>query len=378
MALHAAVDADKNTFLEAPDLLRELPREIVPAAQLMPSLAPRERREDPAHVRLLAETDGRSDPILVHRPTMRVIDGAHRLSAALMRGRTEVVVQFFDGSEAEAFVLSVQLNVRHGLPLTLDERKAAARRIVGSHPHWSDRVIAQRTGLSAKTVGKVRRTGEAPGQGVRVGGDGRARPISTIEGRRSAAALLAAHPEISLRELSRRAGLSVGTVRDVRERLSRGEDPIPERLRGDRRQPVVRAVPPAVTAAPRGRVDAAVPPAEADRPQAEGARPDAGAPQVEADRPQAEPVRPDARIAGFDPVTAVRKLARDPSLRATESGRWLLRMLLATEMAQPQWEEIAEAIPSHCVPLVRAVVLKRCEDWRNLAKMGQQESEKYT
>lgn len=132
MALHAAVDADKNTFLEAPDLLRELPREIVPAAQLMPSLAPRERREDPAHVRLLAETDGRSDPILVHRPTMRVIDGAHRLSAALMRGRTEVVVQFFDGSEAEAFVLSVQLNVRHGLPLTLDERKAAARRIVGS------------------------------------------------------------------------------------------------------------------------------------------------------------------------------------------------------------------------------------------------------
>ncbi|HET6356185.1 ParB/RepB/Spo0J family partition protein [Streptomyces sp.] len=357
MTLHAAVDADKNPLLEAPDLLRELPREVVPVGQLKASLAPRERREDPAHVRLLAETEGSSDPILVHRPTMRVIDGAHRLRAALMRGRTEVEVQFFDGSEADAFVLSVQLNVRHGLPLTLDERKAAARRIISSHPHWSDRGIAQRTGLSPKTVGKVRRTGgEATDLGNRVGSDGRIRPISTVEGRRSAAALLAAHPEISLRELSRRAGLSVGTVRDVRERLNRGEDPVPERLRGEQERPAVVA-PPLVTAPPRGR---------------------AGAPQAEANHPQNEAVRAEARIAGFDPVTAVRKLARDPSLRATESGRWLLRMLLATEMAQPQWEEIAEAIPAHCVPLIRAVVLTRCEDWKNLANMVPQESEKST
>src|SRR5690606_38174012 len=92
-----------------------------------------------------------------------------------------------------------------------------------------------------------------------------------------------------------------------------------------------------------------------------------------ADRPHRE-----ARAARDTVETAsvVRKLARDPSMRATESGRLLLRMLLATEMDPAQWEEIAEAIPAHCVPLIRTVMLKRCEDWRKLASMVPHKSEK--
>jgi ParB-like chromosome segregation protein Spo0J len=315
----------------------------------MPPLSPRERQEDPAHVRLLAETDSSADPLLVHRTTMRVIDGVHRLRAAAMRGRTEITVQFFEGNEADAFVLSVQLNIRHGLPLTLDERKAATQRIIGSHPHWSDRAIAERTGLSAKTVGKVRRraSGDVPHPTSRLGRDGRARPNSSAEGRRNAAAVLAANPEISLRELSRKTGLSVGTVRDVRERLDRGQDPIPKRLRG------------AKSDAEKGGTVVVTGPQAMTVP----ARTEARAPRAE------------AGVAVIETASVVRKLARDPSLRATESGRALLRMLLATEMDRAQWDEIAEAIPAHCVPLVRAVVLKRCEDWRKLASVVPSQSE---
>lgn len=315
-------------------------------SDLMPSLSPRKQREDPAHVRMLAEVDGDTDPILVHRPTMRVIDGTHRLRAAALKGRTRVAVRFFDGDESDAFVLSVQLSIRHGLPLTLDERKAAARRIVISHPHWSDRSIAERTGLSAKTVSKVRTdvSGDAPRH--RLGRDGRLRPVSSIEGRRRAAALLTAEPQISLRELSRRTGLSVGTVRDVRDRLGRGLPPVPERLRVEEERQVTVVAPHAMTM-----------PGPNEVPTRGSSRPQAGT--------NASPGR--AEVA--ETASVVRKLVRDPSLRATESGRALLRMLMATELERTQWEQIAEAIPTHCVPLIRAVVLKRCEDWKKLASM---------
>ncbi|MFC6073303.1 winged helix-turn-helix transcriptional regulator [Microbispora bryophytorum] len=340
--------------------LRHLAWEIVPVRDLTSSLSPRKRREDPAHVRLLAETDRPFDPLLVHRPTMRVIDGVHRLRAAVLRGRSEIAVRFFDGSEADAFVLSVRLNVGHGLPLTLDERKEAARRIITSHPQWSDRGVAESTGLSAKTVAGVRRRlgGSGELQHSRVGRDGRSRPLSSVEGRRSAAALLAANSEISLRELSRKTGLSVGTVRDVRERLDRGQDPIPDRLRAREGS---GAGPRSTATSAR---DGAAPRTGAVRRAGQTRRPRDGS------RSRGE-TRPPGHAAGeaVETASVLRKLARDPSLRATESGRLLLRILLATEVGPAQWKEIAEAIPAHCLPLIRAVVLKRSEELKRLASM---------
>ena len=132
----------------------------------------------------------------------------------------------------------------------------------------------------------------------------------------------------------------MSTVRDVRQRLDRGQDPVPERLRDpEHRDRRPGASPCAGTVPARAAGAAAVPPIRAGCP---GAQP-------------------------RDTTTVVQTLVRDPSLRATESGRRLLRMLIATELESSVLAEIAEAVPAHCAPLVRAVALRRAEDWRQLA-----------
>ncbi|MEV7380714.1 ParB N-terminal domain-containing protein [Streptomyces lydicus] len=131
------------------------------------------------HARALAESVDSLPPILVHRGTMRVIDGLHRLMATEFLGRQRIDVRFFDGDEDEAFVEAVQANVAHGLPLTLAERTAAAARVVRTHAEWSDRRIAAVVGLSPKTVGAVRARSseEIPQTMARVGRDGRVRRL---------------------------------------------------------------------------------------------------------------------------------------------------------------------------------------------------------
>ena len=42
---------------------------------------------------------------------MRVIDGMHRLRAAILNGRSSIEVEFFDGSDEEAFIRAVEQNV---------------------------------------------------------------------------------------------------------------------------------------------------------------------------------------------------------------------------------------------------------------------------
>ncbi|MBZ9641723.1 ParB/RepB/Spo0J family partition protein, partial [Streptomyces sp. PSKA30] len=119
--------------------------------------SPRLGGERPEHIQLLAAAQKPLPPITVHRPTMRVIDGYHRLKAARLRGERTIAARFFDGDEAAAFVLAVKLNVTHGLPLALADRKRAAERIVVSHPQWSDRRVASVTGIAPGTVGEIRR-----------------------------------------------------------------------------------------------------------------------------------------------------------------------------------------------------------------------------
>src|SRR5947199_10633529 len=57
----------------------------LPVSSLLPGDSPRVAGENPEHVQLLAAARN-LPPILVHRSTMRVIDGMHRLRAARLRG----------------------------------------------------------------------------------------------------------------------------------------------------------------------------------------------------------------------------------------------------------------------------------------------------
>jgi ParB-like chromosome segregation protein Spo0J len=206
--------------------------------------SPRQAGENLEHIRALADVTGELPPIIVRRNDMRVIDGMHRLRAARLRGESEIAVRFFDGGDEDAFVLAVRTNVTHGLPLSLADRKSAAQQIVASHGHWSDRRIATTAGLSAATVARIRSERAEPPPVSRVGHDGRVRPVNSLERRRVARAILLAEPQLSLREVARRAGISPETARSVRSRLPEGEpEPRPDAaaiVQGLRADPALR------------------------------------------------------------------------------------------------------------------------------------------
>jgi DNA-binding NarL/FixJ family response regulator len=285
--------------------------------------SPRSSGVDAEHARALAETDLTSVPIIVHRWTMRVIDGAHRVRAAVLRGETEISARFFSGDEKNAFVLAVLANIAHGLPLSLTERKAAAARIVASHPQWSDRKIASLTGLAAKTVAATRCPTEENGQlDTRVGRDGRVRALNSVEGRRIASEIIANQPNLSLRRIAEQAGISPETVRNVRERLRRGESPIPAGRRG--KQP--------------------------------GALSEDGTPGPTP-----------SRASIVVETSVMRTLWADPSLRLTGVGRHLLRLLDLNRMLAEHWRQLADDVPPHTAGRVADVARKYAEAWQRFA-----------
>lgn len=288
---------------------------VLPLASLLPAASPRLAGEDPRHVQAIARLDSPLPPIVVHRATLRVVDGMHRLRAARLRGDERIAVRFFEGSEEDAFVHAVRANTRPGgLPLTRADRSAAAERIIRSHPHWSDRLIASAAGLAASTVASLRRrTGHpAAPTTTRTGRDGRVRPLNAADGRRRAGALIAARPEASLREIAHDAGIAVGTARDVRLRLALGQDPVPKKLRDAERRDAD------VVTSPVGAATSAV--------------------------AVATPV---AAAAAGDGSSSLSRLRMDPSLRLTEGGRVLLRLLNAHAMGGDRWRRLLEAVPAH-------------------------------
>jgi hypothetical protein len=271
---------------------------------------------------------------------MRVVDGMHRLRAAELRGEDEIEVRFIDGDEASSFVLGVSENVRHGLPLSTTDRKAAAARIIDSYPEWSDRMVASVTGLSAKTVATTRRQ---PAQDSKprarlytVGCDGRVRPRDSAQRRESARRLMTDNPGYSLRKVAQLAGISPETARDVRNRLN-----------GD-----------------RGAAD-----------------PVAQAASTKVARPAAEREAPGVRLAGSRGhgsaaagPTALRALRADPAFRSTESGRSLLRMLIALQVLEGHGDQLFDNIPVHCTDRV-ALAARACAGaWEAFAQRLDQRS----
>ncbi|MFD7087497.1 MULTISPECIES: streptomycin biosynthesis protein [unclassified Streptomyces] len=292
---------------------------------------PRTTGENLEHIRMLAGAVGEFPPIVVHRPTMRVVDGLHRLRAAELRKQEFITARMFEGDEAETFVLAVQANLAGALPLSVADRKAATARIVASHPQWSDRLIASVTGLSAKTVAEVRRkqpaaTTRRPDS--RIGRDGRVRPVDAGEKRRLASELITRNPELSLRQIAKAVGISPETARSVRNRVLRDEDP-PEREPGDAGR---TAGPP-----PRSGPD------------------DAHTRTGSGEEPQ-------------DRAAVIQRLRTDPSLRYSESGRTLLRLMEAHTLSGETWATLANCVPAHRRHAVAGAAMEYARGWRALAE----------
>lgn len=290
-----------------------------------------------AHVRRLAEAVGQLPPIIVHRPTMRIIDGTHRVYAALLNDKEEIEAEFFDGSEDEAFVQAVELNIAHGLPLTMVERKRAAARIVTRRPDLSDRAIAVSSGLSDKTVAAIRCSAATnPQPNTRRGRDGRVHPVDGSQGRRRAGQAVATRPDASLREVARLAGVSISTAKDVRDRLERGQGPL---LPGRKKTP--------------------------------DAVPSLSAPSSQMGNVSAGP-RPTDAVQNISLV--LEKLMRDPSLRFSDSGRDFLRLLQLQCMALRKLPQLTEKLPDHCMGLVMQFARQCAEEWGAAAKALQKRS----
>ncbi|GIJ63653.1 transcriptional regulator [Virgisporangium aurantiacum] len=237
---------------------------------------------------------------------------------------------------------AVEAECAVGLPLSLAEREAAAEWILVSHPHWSDRAVAAVTGLAAGTVAVIRRrrSDGAPQPPVRIGRDGRTRPLNAAAGRRLAGDFIAGHPDASLREIARAAGISVGTARDVRARISRGEDPVPVGRRG--------------ASEPAGTDPAAGVPRSRH----------SGAGDSDADRHQPAVVRSECLR---DPTVILDDLRRDPSLRFTDRGRRFLRWL-DTWAAGPLGREAhLEQLPAHCAYAVAELARSCSQRWAEFA-----------
>lgn len=195
----------------------------IPLARLRFGYSPRYEEFDRTHVDVLVGLLPRLPPILVHAPSMRVIDGVHRVIAARSAQLRTLPARLFYGTESEATVQAVVRNVAHGKPLTLAERQRSARRILRACPDWSDRRIALACGLSPKTVGRLRSEIPEVGGQVRRGRDGKVRPVDPAEVRQRIAEAITNEPDASIRAIAAATGSSPGTVRDVRSRMSRGE-----------------------------------------------------------------------------------------------------------------------------------------------------------
>ncbi|MEV2225903.1 ParB/RepB/Spo0J family partition protein [Nocardia vinacea] len=326
--------------------IQSVPVEQTPISTIRSGLLVREDATNTDHVQALVESIAELPAIIVHRPTMNLIDGAHRLAAVRALGRESIGVRFFDGSDDDAYALAVCSNIGHGLPLSVSERKAAAIRLMCSHPSWSDRLIARTAGLSHKTVGVLRRrtSGAGTQSDSRVGSDGKVRPMDADKGRRIAADIIRDRPGASLREVSKLAGISPSTVADVRERLSRGESP----MAADEG-----------TGSAAGRIPANdLPPTQK--------------PGSNSQVSPTTPSQPGMRQLRGAVITLQGKLLKslqnDPALRFNEKGRSILRHVAASVNEIVAWQKFAGDSPTHCNGTLARVARANAQSWTDLAE----------
>jgi ParB-like chromosome segregation protein Spo0J len=309
--------------------LTECPIDAVPISSLKLDATARNDLVNIEHVQVLAGISEDLPPIVVHEPSRRVIDGIHRVRAALLRGWSHIPAKMYTGLYEDAFAVAVKLNTTHGLPLSRAERSTAAGRILRTHPQWSNRMIAGIAGLSESTIRALRHACDpADDQPLaRIGRDGRARPVNTAHGRMVVSRLLAERPTASAREIAKAAGVSANTVLNVRRRLAVGQDAVAPRCEATQRPDADRANGSVATA------PASLPPNELDK-------------------------ITEAMVA---------QLMADPSIRLSDRGRLLLRWMHASREALNVRTEVVDAIPDHWSASVAQLARAYAGFWQELA-----------
>lgn len=197
------------------------------------------------------------------------------------------------------------------LTLSPKERKAAATRILGMYPDWSDRTVAAAAGMSHRTVATIRRKcsgGQFAHLNRRIGRDGKTYPPRSNAGQ-AAVGLIQGNPSGSVREVARQAGVSVGTVHDVRARLRQGVNP-----------PVFKT-----------------------------------------------------RAAGLDYSlvrghAALERLRTNPSVRNNDDGKTLLRLLSHSLKAVSVVSALSRRLPEHCWNAVAELAAALSDAWNRVAQ----------
>jgi hypothetical protein len=128
--------------------------------------------------------------------------------------------------------------------------------------------------------------------------------------------------------IAEKAGISPTTVRDVRERMLRGEDPVPTSLL--RRRSGVH-----------------------QKRQAENNEKERRPKDVERARGR---------------LTLIKDLCRDPSLRLTQPGRHFLRWLSHRAAPLQIQPDQLDVLPSHSMFLVIAIARQCADEWNEFAR----------
>lgn len=97
---------------------------------------------------------GLSRALIVHKGTMRLLDGHHRLEAAKRAGLTEVWVEEREGDEADLLAEVYRANRNHGVPLSTTQRDHLIRRLY-FECGWTQARIAQLVGLTQQGVSHI-------------------------------------------------------------------------------------------------------------------------------------------------------------------------------------------------------------------------------
>lgn len=111
-------------------------------------------------------------------------DGFHRLAAARLLDKKNISADVRKGLAEDAYAYACIANLKHGKPLTRDERRNAISEFVKARVKWSDPRIAEEVGVSGETIRRIRKKLEFDGvikpQETRIGKDERVIDITDI------------------------------------------------------------------------------------------------------------------------------------------------------------------------------------------------------